>query len=97
MDFLTAYAIYMTVAILVVGLWATRVPHEDVGVVFVLALIWPFTIVGIVGFVVLNATGWDMDIAKGTKVFGFRRPTNPQIKGFAISVFKQEFQFFAKR
>ena len=38
MDFSTAYAIYMTVAILVVGLWAARIPHEDVKVVFILGL-----------------------------------------------------------
>ena len=94
MDYITAYAIYMTVAILVVGLWATRVPHEDVGIVFVLALIWPFTIGAIIGFVILNATGWDMEVAKGTKMFGVRRPGNPKIKGFAVTVFGNELQFF---
>ena len=97
MDYTTAYAIYMTVAMLVVGLWATRVPHEDVGIVFILALVWPFTIGAIIGFVVLNATGWDVDVAKGSKVFGFRKPTNPKMKGFAVTVFKQELQFYAKR
>jgi len=94
MDFLTAYAIYMTVAILVVGLWATRVPHEDVGIVFILALVWPFTITAIVGILLLSATGWDMTMAKGTKVIGARKPTNPQIKGFAFTILFQEFQFF---
>lgn len=97
MDFLTVYAIYMTVAMLVVGVWATRVPHEDVKVVFILALIWPITIFAIAGTMLLGAIGWDMDLAKGTAMFGFRKPTNPQARGFAFTVFYQEFQFYSLR
>lgn len=97
MDFLTAYAIYMTVAILIVGLWAARVPHEDVKIVFILALIWPLTVISIGGLMLLNASGWDMDMAKGATWFGFRLATNPKMKGFAVTVLKQEFQFYTKR
>jgi len=95
MDFLTAYAIYATGVILLVGAFAARIPHEDVKIVFMLALLWPLSILAILGMVVLNATGWDMDMAKGTKMFGFRRPGNPEIKGFAFTVLKQEFQFYS--
>ena len=97
MDLITAYAIYMTVTILVVGMWAVRVPHEDVKMVFILALVWPLTIVAISSTMLLSATGWNMDMAKGTKVFGIRKPGNPQIKGFAFTVLFQEFQFFKMR
>jgi hypothetical protein len=97
MDLITAYAIYMTVAILVVGLWAARVPHEDVGTVFVLALAWPATIVFIVVIMLMNATGWDINITKGAKMFGFRRPTNPNARGFAVTAFNAEIQVYSIR
>lgn len=97
MDFLTAYAIYMTVAILVVGLWAARVPHEDVGIVFLLALAWPATIVAIVVIMSMNATGWDMSIVTGAKMFGFRLPTNPNARGFAVTVLGKEIQVYSIR
>ena len=97
MDFITAYAIYMTVAILVVGLWALRVPHEDVKIVFILSLIWPISIVAIAGMMLLTAINWDMDMAKGTKIAGFRKATNPEVRGFAFTVLYQEFQFYSKR
>jgi fructose-specific phosphotransferase system IIC component len=95
MDFLTAYAIYATGAILLVGAFAARVPHEDVAVVFLLAMFWPVTILAILGGMLLNATGWEMDLAKGAKMFGFRKPTNPEVKGFAFTFLYQEFQFFS--
>ena len=97
MDFITAYAIYMTVAILVVGLWAARVPHEDVKVVFILALVWPISILAVLGTMLLNATGWDLDMAKGANMLGFRKPTNPEVRGFAFTFLFQEFQFYAMR
>ena len=95
MDFITAYAIYMTVAILVVGLWATRVPHENVKIVFILALVWPVTVVANLGFVLIQATGWDFDVDTGAgKMFNFRKPTNPKAKGFALCLLGVEFQLF---
>jgi len=94
MDFLTAYATYATGVIFFVGMFAARVPREDVRIVFLLALLWPLSILAILGMVVLTLVGWNMDMAKGAKAFGFRRPTNPKIKGFAFTVLYQEFQFF---
>lgn len=97
MDFITLYAIYMTVAVLVVGLWALRVPHEDVKVVFILALIWPISIVAIAGMMLLGAINWNMDMAKGKTMFGARKASNPQVRGFAFTVLFQEFQFYTMR
>ena len=94
MDFLTAYATYATGAIFFVGMFAVRVPREDVRIVFALALMWPLSILAILGMVVLNATGWNFEVARGTKMFGFRRPSNPTARGFAITVFTLELQFF---
>lgn len=97
MDFITAYAIYATGVILLVGAFAARIPHEDVKIVFLLGVMWPVSIVAILGTVILNATGWEMDLAKGAKMFGVRKSTNPAVRGVAFTVLKQEFQFFKVR
>ncbi len=91
MDFLTAY---MAGALALIGLWAWRVPHEDVRMVFILAVMWPVSVLAILGIMLLNVTGWNMDLAKGAKMFGFRKSTNPKVKGFAFTILKQEFQFY---
>ena len=95
MDALTVYAAYMTGVIAMVGLWAARVPHENVRTVFALAFLWPLTILAVIGTMALNAIRWNIDTAPSDKLFGFRRPTNPNAKGFAITVFRVEFQFYA--
>ena len=97
MDILTAYAIYMTGVILLVGLWAARVPHEDVRTVFALALMWPLSLLAVLGMMIMTATGWDIDAVKSTKTFGFRRPTNPLARGFAVTAFGVEFQVYSVR
>jgi hypothetical protein len=95
MDFLTAYAIYATGAILLVGMFAVRVPREDVRIVFLLALMWPVSILAILGMVVLTAIDWTMDVdTNAGKVFHFRRPTNPKAVGFALCLLGVEFQFY---
>ena len=94
MEMITAY---LAGVVALIGLWAWRVPHENIRTVFVLALIWPGSILAILAVLVLNATNWDVDVAKGTKMFGFRKPTNPNARGFAVTVFGTEFQFYTKR
>jgi multisubunit Na+/H+ antiporter MnhC subunit len=85
---------YLVGVIVLIGLFAVRVPHEDVRVVFTLALLWPLSILAIAGMMILSATGWDMEVASNEKMFGFRRPTNPQVKGFAVTALTVELQFF---
>lgn len=94
MDYITAY---LAGALVLVGMFAVRVPHENVRTVFALALMWPVTIAAILFMLVLNATGWNLDAAKGKKMFGFRKATNPQVRGFAFTFLFQEFQFYTKR
>ena len=96
MDFLTAY---LAGVVALIGLWAWRVPHEDVRMVFILAIAFPLTIVGIVVISTMNATGWDLDIVdvSGVKMFGYRKPTNPLAKGFAVTVFGKEIQVYSVR
>ena len=91
MEMFTAYLVGV---IFFVGMFAVRVPREDVRVVFTLAVVWPLSILAILGMMILNATGWDMEVASSEKMFGFRRPTNPKIKGFAVTALTVELQFF---
>ena len=94
MEFITAY---LAGALVLVGMFAWRVPHENLRVVFALALVWPASIAAILFMVVLTLTGWDLDVARGSKMFGFRKPTNKEVKGFAISLFYGEVQFWKAR
>lgn len=97
MELITAYAIYMTGVILFVGMFAARVPYENARTVFALALLWPLSILAILGMLVLNAVGWNFDVAKSDKMFGSRRSTNPKMRGIAVSVFGTELQFYSPR
>ncbi len=90
-------AAYLAGIVVFIGMFAVRVPHEDLRVVFILGMIWPVSVVAIAGMMLLGAINWDMDMAKGNTLFGFRKPGNPEIKGFAFTVLFQEFQFYSKR
>lgn len=94
MDYTT---IYLSGVIALATAFAIRVPHENLRTVMVLALVWPLSLAAILFFILLNATGYDLDAAKGTKMFGFRRPTNTLIKGFAITIFYGEIQVWKKK
>ena len=97
MDILTAYVVYMTGAILFVGMFAARVPYENIRTVFVLALMWPLSILAILCMVILSFTSWNFDVAKSDKMFGSRKSTNPNVRGVAVSVFGTELQFYSPR
>ena len=88
---------YLVGVVVLAGVWAMRVPHEDVRVVFVLCLFWPVSLVLIAGMFLLSAVSWDIDVAEGTKRFGYRKPTNPNVKGFAVTAFGTEFQFYSMK
>ncbi len=88
---------YLVGIVLLAGLWAMRVPHEDLRVVFVLCLVWPVSIVLIVLMFLLSAVGWEIDSAPSTKRFGFRKPTNTKVRGFAVTVFGTEIQFYSMK
>jgi membrane associated rhomboid family serine protease len=85
--------IYMAGMILLMGAWVYRIPNEDGRMIFVLGLIWPITIVLVLFQIFMMYTGWDWNVAQGIKTFGYRKPTNPQVKGFAVTIFGTEFQF----
>ena len=88
---------YLTGVVVLQGLFAIRAPHEEALTVFALCLCWPVSIVLIALMFLLQAVRWDFDIAESTKKFGFRKPTNPNVRGFAVTVFGTEFQFYSMR
>ena len=94
MELIVAYLIGVVV---LQGLFAIRAPHEEALTVFVICLFWPVSIVLIALMFLLQAVRWDFDVAESTKKFGFRKPTNPNARGFAVTVFGTEFQFYSMR
>jgi hypothetical protein len=90
-------AAYLTGVVVLQGLFAIRAPHEEALTVFVICLFWPVSIVLIALMFLMQAVRWDVDVAEGTKRFGFRKPTNPNVKGFAVTVFNTEFQFYSMK
>ncbi len=91
MDLTTAY---LTGTVALIGLFALRCPDENLRVVFALGAVWPLSILAILAMIVIQGLGWDFDVAEGRKMFGFRRPTNPKARGYALTLFKCEFQLY---
>ena len=94
MELIVAYLIGIVV---LAGTWAVRVPHEDLRVVYVLCLFWPVSIVLIALMFLLSAVGWEIDTAESTRLFGFRKPTNTKVRGFAVTLFGTELQFYSTK
>jgi hypothetical protein len=94
MDMITVYLAGM---VLVNGMFALRSPHEDLRTVFVLALFWPVSILAILFMILIQATGWDFDVdTNAGKMFNYRKPTNPEVKGFGLCLVGIEFQVYKK-
>jgi hypothetical protein len=85
---------YLVGVVVLQGLFAIRAPHEDAPIVFALCLFWPVSIVLIALMFLMQAVNWDFDVAESTTRFGFRKPTNTKVHGFAIALFGTEFQFY---
>ena len=94
MEMIVAYLVGFAV---LQGLSALRLQHENVRTVFVICLFWPVSIVLMALLVLMQLVRWEVDVAESTKKFGFRKPTNPKAKGFAITLFSTEFQFYSMK
>lgn len=90
-------AAYLTGVVVLQGLFAIRAPHEEARTVFAICLFWPVSLVLIALMFLLSAVRWDIEVAEGRKRFGFRRPTNPNARGFALTLFGTEFQFYSMK
>jgi hypothetical protein len=88
---------YLVGVVVFQGLFAFRSPHVDGLTAFALCICWPVSVVLIAGVFLLDAVGWDIDTAENTKMFGFRKPTNTKVRGFAVTVFGTEIQFYSMK
>jgi len=94
MDYTT---IYMLGFILTVGAFAIRAHNVDIRTLFVIALAWPLSVLFTLLIVLLGMFRWDLDVAASAKTFGFRKATNPKMRGFAVIVFGTEIQVYGPR
>ena len=88
---------YLVGVVVLQGLFALRASSVDGLTVFALCICWPVSVVLIAGMFLLDAVGWDIDTAESTKKFGFRKPTNTEVRGFAVTVFGTEIQFYSMK
>jgi hypothetical protein len=89
--------IYMLGFILTVGAFAFRAHDVDTRTLFVIALAWPASMAFALVIFLMSLVKWEMDVANSTKMFGFRKSTNPKVRGFAVTVFSTEIQFYGSR
>ncbi len=76
------------------ALFAVRNPDTEVRASFLISAFWPIALPVIACLLLLGYFKWDLKLVKGRKLFGnWRRPGNPKLKGFAVTLFGQEFQF----
>ena len=94
MEMIVAYLVGVAV---MQGLCAIRSSYENARIVFVICLFWPVSIVLMTLLVLIQIVRWEVDVAESTKRFGFRKPTNPNAKGFAVILFNTEFQFYSMK
>ena len=91
MDYTT---IYLVGFVLTVAAFALRAVDVDSRTLFLIAISWPLSMMFALFIYVLSIMGVDLDVQDSPKMFGFRKPTNPEVKGFAITVFYSEVQFW---
>jgi len=89
------YAIgYIAIIFVLQAFVAVRNPHTDARTLLVATLFWPFILFLVICSFALDAIGWDFDVARNRKVVGFRKPTNPRAKGYALTLLGFEFQLY---
>jgi hypothetical protein len=88
---------YLVGVVVLQGLFALRAPHQELRTVFVICLFWPVSIVLIAGMFLMSAVNWDIDVAESTKRFGYRKLTNTKVRGFAVTLFGTEIQFYSMK
>jgi hypothetical protein len=94
MDYTT---IYLVGFIVTVGLFALRAPDVESRTLFLIAISWPLSMLFALFIYLLSVVGADLDVQDSDRMFGFRKPTNPEVRGFAITVFHSEVQFWKQK
>jgi hypothetical protein len=94
MDYTT---IYMIGFIVTVGAFAIRARDVESRTLFLIALTWPLSMAFALFIFLLSLVGADMDVQDSDRMFGYRKSPNPEVRGFAVTVFNSEIQFWKKR
>lgn len=89
--------IYMTGVIIMMIASAIRTPYQDIDAAVIISLLWPLSLLVMIILKFMWTMNCDMDIIKIDKWFGYRKATNPKVKGFAITLIKLEFQFWKRK
>jgi len=88
---------YMAGFILVVGAFAVRAPDVESRTLFLIAMSWPLSMAFALFIYLLSLAGADLDVQDSDQMFGYRKPKNPEVRGFAITVFHSEVRFWKAR
>lgn len=92
------YAIgYVVIVFVLQALVAVRNPYGDSRSVIIATVFWPLILPLVAGSLFLDFIGWGFDAVRSSKMFYARKPTNPELKGFAITLFFVEFQMWKAR
>ncbi len=89
--------IYLTGFVVTVGAFAVRAPDVESRTLFLIAISWPLSMAFALFIYLLSLAGADLDVQDSDKMFGYRKPTNPEVKGFAITVFHSEVRFWKQK
>lgn len=94
---IVAALVYLAGFIIMMLAAAVRTPSTEVRPAALLALMWPVILPLILLMLLADAVGWTLDFDIVGKPFGYRKPTNPAAKGFAVTVFYFELRVFKGR
>jgi hypothetical protein len=89
--------IYLTGFVVTVGAFAVRAPDVESRTLFLIAISWPLSLAFALFIFLLSVAGAYMDVQDSDRMFGYRKATNPEVKGFAITVFYSEVQFWKQK
>lgn len=92
------YAIgYIAITFVIQAIAAVRTPYESTQTIFVASVFWILILPLVACSFALDAIGWGFDTSRNDKIVYFRKPTNPNVRGFAVTLLTVEFQFFKKK
>ena len=93
---MTIFIIYIIGIITMMIAFAIRT-QVDTWSTLLLSTFWPLSLFLLMVIKFLWTIDCDMDIVTGEKWFGYRKPDNPKLDGFAVTIVKLEFQFWSKK
>jgi len=88
--------IYMAGVIIMMIAFAIRTSNTDITSAVILSIFWPLSILTMIIIKSLWTINWDIHVVGVNEYFGYRKPNNSEVKGFAVTIFKLEFQFWKR-